>query len=207
MNHYETLGVQPDATAEEIKAGYRAAASKAHPDKPGGSDGAMQAVNRAYDTLRDPEARKRYDETGSDREPPAIEVRAMQAMAQMIEGIVESESPVNIVKAIKAKIDEVRRKLDGQQVQANRKRERLQARRGKVRTKGGAENLVHAIIDSKVEQLDSQLQAITESRAINHVLAVMIEAYEDDEQDDIGWPGPESMRSMFRGSTYTTGGR
>lgn len=194
MTHYETLGVQPDASPEEIKAAYRVAASKAHPDKPGGSDEAMQKVNRAHDTLRDPQARQRYDETGSDREPPSIEVKARSVFAQMLEAVIESESALNLVDAIKGKIKEVGHKLDGQQVQANRKRERLTARRAKVRTKDGAENLVHGIIDAKLEGLDRQLQAITESRAINQFLLGMVDAHEDDETEDIGgWRGGEHV--------------
>jgi curved DNA-binding protein CbpA len=187
VNHYETLGVPPDATPEEIKAGYRMAASKAHPDKPGGSDVAMQQVNRAYDTLRDPESRQQYDETGSDSSGPSLQQKAMQVFTVMLDELVENEAPVNIVKSIKAKIEEVRRQLDKRQEQANKKRERLQKRRAKVRTKGGAANLVHHIIDAKIEALDAQLQTITESRAINQALVGMIEAYEDDEEEDIGW--------------------
>jgi curved DNA-binding protein CbpA len=187
MNHYETLGVHPDSTSEEIKAGYRVAASKAHPDKPGGSDDAMQKVNRAYDTLRDPETRQWYDETGNDSRQPSLDDSARQVFTVMLDELVETESPINIVKSIKRKIKEVRCHLDKSQEQANKKRARLQQRREKVRTKDGARNLVHDIIDAKIGALDAQLQKITESRAINQALIGMIDAYEDDEQEDIGW--------------------
>lgn len=46
-DHYATLGVPRDASAEDIKRAYRRKSSKAHPDK-GGSQQAMQRVNAAY---------------------------------------------------------------------------------------------------------------------------------------------------------------
>ena len=38
MDHYETLGVQRDATAKEIKTAFRKLAMKHHPDKGGDQD-------------------------------------------------------------------------------------------------------------------------------------------------------------------------
>jgi hypothetical protein len=44
---WEVLGVQPNATVEQIEAAYRQKARKAHPDAPGGSGEAMQVLNVA----------------------------------------------------------------------------------------------------------------------------------------------------------------
>lgn len=61
---YETLGVTPKATDEEIKRAYRKLARKTHPDLAPGPDAeaAFKEVNAAYDILKDPEARAEYDE-------------------------------------------------------------------------------------------------------------------------------------------------
>jgi DnaJ-like protein len=50
--HYETLGLPPTATNEEIKAAYRRLATEHHPDKDGGDTARMQQINAAYDELR-----------------------------------------------------------------------------------------------------------------------------------------------------------
>ena len=50
MDHYETLGVQRDATEQDIKKAYRKLASKHHPDKGGTKDMATK-INAARDTL------------------------------------------------------------------------------------------------------------------------------------------------------------
>lgn len=60
-NHYETLGVTKDTTAEEIKKAYRKLASKHHPDKEGGDTALFQDIQVAYETLSDPQKRAQYD--------------------------------------------------------------------------------------------------------------------------------------------------
>ena len=55
-NHYVVLGIEENATQEEIKKAYRRKASETHPDK-GGSVEAFQEVQAAYDMLKTPASR------------------------------------------------------------------------------------------------------------------------------------------------------
>jgi curved DNA-binding protein CbpA len=58
---YEVLAVEETAGPEEIKAAYRRAARRWHPDAcPGGADRFM-AAREAYEVLSDPELRRGYD--------------------------------------------------------------------------------------------------------------------------------------------------
>ena len=57
---YAVLGVKRGASEAQIHAAYRAAVRHAHPDG-GGSSAAFEAVQEAYETLRDPAARARFD--------------------------------------------------------------------------------------------------------------------------------------------------
>lgn len=63
---YATLGVQPDATLDEIKRAYRRAAMKWHPDRNPGREAeayaAFQEIREAYAILSDAEQRRVYDE-------------------------------------------------------------------------------------------------------------------------------------------------
>ncbi|XP_069156914.1 dnaJ homolog subfamily C member 5 homolog isoform X4 [Procambarus clarkii] len=65
---YETLGIQKDATTEQIKKTYRKLALKYHPDKnPDNPEAAekFKEVNHAHGILSDPTKRNIYDNYGS----------------------------------------------------------------------------------------------------------------------------------------------
>ncbi|MDP9736401.1 molecular chaperone DnaJ [Curtobacterium sp. 260] len=62
-DHYDVLGVQPDASDADIKKAYRRLARELHPDVNPSPDAAerFKDVTHAYDVLSDPEQRRRYD--------------------------------------------------------------------------------------------------------------------------------------------------
>ena len=68
-DYYKILGVDKNATSEEIKKAYRKLAMKYHPDRNPGNKTAeekFKEITEANEVLSDPEKRKKYDQLGSN---------------------------------------------------------------------------------------------------------------------------------------------
>ena len=68
-DYYEVLGVDKNATEDQIKKAYRKIAIKYHPDRNPGDKNAEEKFKEAaeaYDVLHDPQKRQQYDQFGFD---------------------------------------------------------------------------------------------------------------------------------------------
>lgn len=79
IDYYEVMGVEENASADEIKKAYRRLARKYHPDvsKEEGSEEKFKQLGEAYEVLKDTEKRAEYDHlkkfgnrAGGDFTPP-----------------------------------------------------------------------------------------------------------------------------------------
>ncbi len=63
-DYYEVLGIGKNASDDEIKKAFRRLAIQHHPDKEGGDETKFKEINEAYEVLKDPSKRQRYDQFG-----------------------------------------------------------------------------------------------------------------------------------------------
>jgi curved DNA-binding protein CbpA len=79
---YSTLGVEPDATAAELKRAYRRLVFKTHPDK-GGDPDQFKRLEAAWEVLRDSTKRRVYDR--GDIQPPSDHALLQRMMTKHFE--------------------------------------------------------------------------------------------------------------------------
>ena len=63
-DYYKILGINKNASEEEIKKAYRKLAHQYHPDRPSGNEKKFKEINEAYQTLSNKQKRAQYDRFG-----------------------------------------------------------------------------------------------------------------------------------------------
>lgn len=89
VDYYKTLGIEKNATEEDIKKAYRKLARKYHPDLNPNDQEAnkkFQQINEANEVLSDPEKRKKYDAYGEHWQHAEQYEQAKQSRSQSSQG-------------------------------------------------------------------------------------------------------------------------
>lgn len=124
---YSLLGVTKDAAADEIKAAWRSKAKSLHPDHNQDDPGATRRfaeMGQAYEVLKDPERRKRYD-------------RAYETHQTIMQQRQNARQAEERAKAARAKAEEVMEEL----ARANAQRAQSQAKQQQANGTSGASTL------------------------------------------------------------------
>lgn len=85
--HYGVLGIPFEATERDVVSGYRRSVKRLHPDvdpDPGATE-RFQRARAAYETLRDPIKRVRYDATLAQSDVPGVPALADRFVSRRIE--------------------------------------------------------------------------------------------------------------------------
>lgn len=88
MTHYKVLMLAESADQEIISTVYRKLAQRYHPDVDSSHEAAqrMAAINEAYQTLRDPQKRRRYDEWLASRRDRRASDRLVRHASEVATG-------------------------------------------------------------------------------------------------------------------------
>ena len=91
MNYYVVLGIAEDADDETIRSAFRALARRYHPDVGAGSSPVeFQRAREAYETLADPERRRRHDRQLRDARAQPVVVRQVIVSRPFAEPLLSS---------------------------------------------------------------------------------------------------------------------
>lgn len=102
---YEELGVSKTASPEDVKAAYRVAAQRSHPDKEGGDEEKFKRVGEAFAVLSNPERRAEYDRTGSTKEGMTVEAEAAQMLRTLFDSYLTGSSRQDPLTFMREHID------------------------------------------------------------------------------------------------------
>lgn len=173
MDPYATLGVRRDATPAQVKAAFRRASKRTHPDA-GGSAEAFAALKRAHVVLADPEKRSHYDRTGQMPEDVATnpDNQAFQVIAAMLGGLLDQGEAEELCRndLVSVMVKHIEHVL-GEQRKQIAKLERMVKRADRIKgrfTKAAGEgpNMLEGILAGRVIECRRSIEALT--AAIGH---------------------------------------
>lgn len=181
-NLYETLGVDPAASAEEVRAAYRKRAKKAHPDT-GGTAEEFQALSRALRILDDPEKRAKYDRgENPDDSPDNSHARMLSRVASLFtmvfSGVEERGNDatlVDIMDMVDGVLDGTIKRKEAERRDIEEGIRKLERRKGRFTGPEATVALLEAMLDKPIQMARRALKnintSIEEDREVRDFLA------------------------------------
>ena len=169
-DYYEILGVEPNATAKEIKQAYWRESAKHHPDK-GGNEQLFKRVSDAYSVLSHPKKRKMYDNGEDPNDFKDNKEIAKERICTLVGSLVHHHSfmadHTDLITRLKEEINEISRKYYDE-IEENE----LLIRRynGVIRNLDNAEFIYAYMVESRarVEEKIAELNNDLEIQEIMH---------------------------------------
>lgn len=204
---YDTLGVDLPASADEIKAAYRAKAKQHHPDKGGDAD-RFGEIQKAYDVLSDPDRRARYDATGAtDTSDPAARIEAMarEQVGALVLRILQSNDPgmfrKDWIADAKASVGRDRHRFQAEKRDLEAKAQLVEKLVGRFKAKG-THNIPRDVLSHVKREVARSLEQIEEKLKVADRIEELLKDYEF-ERDP---PSPYDPSQQYMHRAFTTGG-
>jgi DnaJ-class molecular chaperone len=172
---YGELGVDRDASPDEIRAAYRRAAKGAHPDAPGGSEEAFGRVSKALAVLSDPKRRADYDRTGQAEDVRADDSRqrAMQlafSTVCMVLGEIEKRGGkvghYDVVKMAATHLQDNIREINGKIAVAKKDEAKAMKIAKRFTAKNGAPNHLRLMMEARGKDMAAAAHGFVKEREL-----------------------------------------
>lgn len=179
MNPYEVLGLNSDATPEEIKKRYRQLAQDLHPDRGGDGDKFAQ-VNLAYDILNDPIMKRSFDASGTFFYDQTIYTEAKEQLSHVLWRQVDQCDPDhgdlilymkndarNVLKTVHNDVE----KTKGNLIKLNKIVFKIRQKQEQQ------ENVIANFIKHKIHALENDLKMFERRIKVCNVMLVVLDNY------------------------------
>lgn len=176
MDLYRELGVEKDASADEIKRAYRKQAKSNHPDKKG-SEEKMQNINRAYAVLKNPLKRDRYDRYGEESTVDNDNVELTRIICEVVQSLIQ-RNPAHIKNFLTGLKHEWERNYKQGKAKIIKEKESLEAFHERI-IKNPDNDIIGGFIQGKINVLELQLLNVDKDFKLRSMaLAILLDDYE-----------------------------
>jgi hypothetical protein len=160
MDYYEVLGVERDATSEEIKTAYRQKSKEMHPDH-GGDPEAFSELNEAYKTLIDEDKRHFYDQTGkSPTSSLDLDEEANNFLVQLFDSAIDCSTCVDGTDVLDEIYKECRSRIEVRKRDLRfivRTKEDYEGKLGIILKEGEEETMFDALLQTKIQRCEEEI--------------------------------------------------
>jgi len=209
---YADLGIERSATAKDVRAAYRKASKRAHPDA-GGSPEQFHRIRTALLVLTDDARRQKYDTTGEYDEGTPVDnalaeliETASYALDQTLRRIVNAGrdlKTVDLIAEMRATLKGMRSELDKQLAtfETTRDKYRILAGRFSVAKPDEEPNRLEQIIAGKISQIEHMISASQHQKERLAAAEEMLATYRY-RQDAAAPTDPQSMMIRMMQQAY-----
>ncbi len=168
MNPYEVLGIDRDATHARIRAAYRRAVMKHHPDK-GGDPKKFEEVQKAHEVLTDPDRRAHYDATGDMGEAKAPDhmlhtiINAFNGAIGAIIASGKEPEYADLIHEMKLVLQQTESDMKGQLVPLETGLARLAKLAGRFTAPEGRADYFSIIIQGQISDINNRMRPLHEA--------------------------------------------
>jgi len=188
MDYYDILGVNKEASKDQIKKAYRKKASKLHPDK-GGDEKEFKQLAKAYNILSDDQQRAYYNKIGKEKETETIENMAisnlMKMFASKLEEIISNAGKFtydiigrmkDAIKMTAPKFDQNVNDLKTDIKTLKRLKKKFKHKKKKITPA----NIFEGIINQSIQQKENEIELHKREKKINKMMLKILDEYEFD---------------------------
>jgi len=167
---------------------------KVNPDK-NGDPAKMQAVNKAYAVLKDPEKRKHYDSTGEEQAPDRTLEKTMSVVTEILSGIINRD-PANIKQALEKLRDTWEVQYNSKIEQDKAEIQKLEKFRERI-VKAPDQDIIGSMLQQRINTINKGIENLTADFEIRIKAFDMIYQYEFKNRPE------QAMMYAHGGMTFT----